>query len=158
MVHTQGLSQGRSRPVRRVAGFTLIEGLLAATVLAVAAAGLSVPFAVAAGHQRADVVRTTSVSLAHQMMERLLNMTYDDVLAMNGQTDVGASMRNANNAAVNDNSLVGFTRTVAAEEVVLPLPGQPLEQAATLLRVVVVVQHRNTEYARVTRLFGRVGG
>ncbi len=63
-------------------GFTLIEALMAMTLLAIAAGGVLLPFANAAAVQDEASRRTIAAQLASEMMERIRATDYDDVMTV----------------------------------------------------------------------------
>ncbi len=77
-------------------GFTLLEALLAAVVLAFAAVAITVPFASAARNEQTDARRTLAVSLAQELMEEILSRPFmdgDPSYARNAGPDPGESTR-----------------------------------------------------------------
>jgi MSHA pilin protein MshD len=59
-------------------GFTLLESLLAAVVLAMAVAAITMPFAAGAQNARTDATRSLAVCLAEEMMEEILLKPFYD--------------------------------------------------------------------------------
>lgn len=77
-------------------GFTLLEALLAAVVLAFAAVAITVPFASAARNEQIDGRRTLAVSLAQELMEEILSRPFEDddpSYARNAGPDPGEGTR-----------------------------------------------------------------
>ncbi len=66
-------SQSRTRR-----GFTLVESLLAATLLAATVAAISMPFTAAARNQQVDARRTVATSLANDLVEEIISRPFDD--------------------------------------------------------------------------------
>ena len=67
-------------PIRHSAprGFTLVEALLAAAILAMAIMAITAPFTAATRNEQADGRRTVAVSLASEIMEEIISKPFDD--------------------------------------------------------------------------------
>jgi len=61
----------------RDSGFTLLEAMVAVTVLSLAIFGITVPFTVGAAGQADDARRTLANALAQEMMEEILAKPHD---------------------------------------------------------------------------------
>jgi type II secretory pathway pseudopilin PulG len=140
---------------RRGRAFSLLEALVASSIIAVTTVALVSPFSLAAGHQRLDADRTISLSLATQMMERLLLLDYAQVLALDGHSETGNAITDAADQAMNDPTLEGFTRTVSARQVLMPLPGEDEADTAVFCAATVTVTHRGMSPVTITRLFAQ---
>lgn len=143
------------RPRRRGRAFSLLEALVASSIIAVTTLALVSPFSLAASHQRLDADRTVGLALATQMMERLLLLDYAQVLALDGHSETGRKITDAANQAMNDPTLDGFTRTIAAREVVMPLPGEGEGDAAVFCAATVTVTHTGMNPVVLWRLFAQ---
>lgn len=137
---------------RRCGGFTLTETLIASTILAASVSALVVPFSLAASQQRTNAAAVTASVLAEQMIERLVAMSYSQALAMDGTSESDNRITDSTGQPFNDESLQGFTRTVAVDEVAIALPGQEVEEAAVFGRLVVTVTHPDAPDVALTRL------
>ena len=67
-------------------GFTMIEALLSASVLAMAITAITIPFTAAAQNEQVDARQTVAVSLAQEMMEEVLSKPFEDP---NGSSSLG---------------------------------------------------------------------
>lgn len=143
------------RASRSHRGVTLIECMVAVTVLTATVAGLVMPFSLAAKAQRLDAMQTTATTLANQQMERLVLLTKEDVLALDGTTEVGGDITGINGEPINHNSLSEFTRSVAASEVTITESG--VDGEASFVRATVTVARTGMPDVTLTRLFGDVG-
>lgn len=140
---------------RRHQGFTLIEVLIASTILTAAVAGLVMPFSIAAEHQQVDAVRTTAATLMTQMTERLNVKAYDDILAMDGYSESGAEITDLSGVRLNDSSLAGFTIRISASEVRVPVGDETPDEAMRFCLATVTVSHAQINDVSVNRLFTR---
>ncbi len=131
------------------AGFTLIEVLIASTILAITVGALVYPFSLAHEQQRLDASRTTAAALAAQMIERMVDLPYDQVLAMNGRVEVGDQITGGDDSPIGDPSLTGYTLSVAAGEVTVGSG----DEAATFCSATVVVSHPQIRAVTYSRLF-----
>lgn len=148
------MMQTRANTKRSAAGFSLMECMVAITVLSVAAAALLMPFTAAANAARIDSKRTTAATLATQMLERLTDMSYGEILAMDGTVEAGESISSITGQPLNAASLAGFTRRVDAAEVTVTASGANGD--ATFVRVVVTVTCDGVEPIEMRRLFGSI--
>lgn len=139
----------------RQTGFSLIEVLIASTILAGVTAGLVMPFSLAAEHQQLDARRTTAATLLSQMMERLTVKSYDGILAMDGYRESGGQITGPAGEPLNDPSLSGFTITVTAAEQPIPVGGQTEQEASVFCLATVSVSHPTINTVSVSRLFAR---
>lgn len=133
--------------VRRA--FTLIEVLIASAILAGAVLALTMPFSLAAEHQRTDAVQTIGATLAAQRMERLLTLTYSQVLASNGQSEAGSQITDLAGRPLNDPSLADFTVAVSVN----PVQVAPGDDAGAFAVATVTVSHPDVPPVSVARLF-----
>lgn len=111
------------------------------------------PFSLAYEHQQRDAAQTTAAALAGQMIERLVSLPYDDVVAMNGRVESGSQITDVGDQPIGDASLAGFELAVAANEVKIPVGDETPEEAATFCVAEVVVTHDLIEPVTVGRLF-----
>lgn len=105
--------------VRGRSGFTLIETLVASSVLAVAAVAMYVPFSLAADHQRQQATQTLAATLAAQQMERLMTLSYDQIVERYAGGPVEVDVRDFGGTSVDDASIEQFTLTIEADPVTL---------------------------------------
>lgn len=97
-------------------GFTLVEGLVAAVVLAVAMAGVLLPFAAGTTVQQEGARRALAVSLASDLIEEILASDYDAIIAdYNNYTETPGQIKKAHGVFFNQDMYEGFYRQVAIE-------------------------------------------
>jgi prepilin-type N-terminal cleavage/methylation domain-containing protein len=71
----------RQRPRRARAGFTLAEAMLAMVILSVATAGVLLPAVSGASVQAEGLHRTLGAVLAHGLIEQVVSMPFDEIVA-----------------------------------------------------------------------------
>ena len=159
---------------QRQRGFSLIEGLLASGILAIAASALLLPFTVEAANNVLLTDHAAAVGLAEALMEEVLAKPFDDAGGpggpgpepgetgraqfdnmddYDGYSESAGQLRDASGALIADASLSMFAR--AASVTYVRLPGQDAGQLATFVRIIVQVSEGGRALHRVTRLAGR---
>ncbi len=152
-------------------GFTLIEALIAASVLAMAIAAITMPFTVGAQNELADSRRTLAVSLAQEMMEEILDKPFNDP---DGASSPGPEPGETNRSkfdniddydkymeppgqiadasgVINDEpASVGLSRHVSATYVYVS--GQDASEDPSFVRVTVQIYYKNQVVITLTRL------
>jgi prepilin-type N-terminal cleavage/methylation domain-containing protein len=132
---------------RKKSGFTLLEATIAMVVLAVAAAGILLPFANAASVQLEAARQTMAANLASELMEKVIVTSYGSIVSTyNGYSESeGALLDTAGNVHTGYD-YNGFSRSVICQPVTVGSIG--------LIRVTVVVMYENAEMTRITTLVG----
>lgn len=136
-----------------IAGFTLIEVLVSGTILTAVTAAIVMPFSQAAKQQQIDARRTVAAELATQMLERMTTLTHVQRLAYNGRIESGLSITGSSDQPLNDATLAGFTLSVAAVEISLPLGGETAGKAPVFCRATVSVTRDGISPVTLGRLF-----
>ena len=152
-------------------GFTLAEALLAAVVLAVAVAAVTVPFSAAARTEQADGRRTLAVSLAREMMEEILTKPFgdpqgssdpgpepgevsrglfDNIDDYDGYTEAPGGIESFDGEVIDVPEAVGLSRHVSATYV--HVSGQNPGDDPTFIRVDVEVRYRGQPVVALSRL------
>jgi len=142
-------------PARHRRAFTLVEVLIASTILAGAALALCMPFSRATHAQRLNTLRATAANLAAQQMERLATFSCDDLLADYAAKPTSQPLRSIDGAPITGPGLDAFALRIGAAEVAIPVAGQSTDDADRFCRVVVVVDHPDLQPVRLARLFAR---
>jgi len=139
---------------------TLVESLLAATVLAMAAVAMTLPFA-AGAQQTAEAGKTArAVALAEALMEEILAHPYcdpddesqlgpepsersrpawDNVDDYHGLAEPPGGMCRADGRLIDDPAFAGFGRAVSISSGDVVLPAAPRGDPPPMLRVTVTV-------------------
>ncbi len=152
-------------------GFTLIEALIAASVLAMAIAAITMPFTVGAQNELADSRRTLAVSLAQEMMEEILDKPFsdpngaskpgpepgetsrskfDNIDDYDGYVEQAGEIADAFGVVNNEPASVGLSRHVSATYVYVS--GQDSSEDPTFIRVTVEIHFKNQVVITLTRL------
>ena len=161
----------RARAQHR-AGFTLIEALLAATILAMGVAAITMPFTVGAQNEQVDARHTMALCLAQEMMEEILSRPFNDpdggdrtpgpepgetprsgfdnIDDYHGYTEAAGNVRSRDGRLLTDAAVANLSRRVTVAYVYVQ--GQDVRQAPTFVRVTVEVLYRNRPTVTLTRL------
>lgn len=152
-------------------GFTLIESLMAAALLAVCIIAVTMPFTVAAGIELEDARRTIATALAREMMEEILALDFydpdgpsepgpeidettrsdfDNLDDYHGYTETDGNVCSIDGTAMDDPASRGLSRHVTAEYVYVD--GQSLADAPTFVRISIQVRHDGRAIAAASRL------
>lgn len=142
-------------PMRRTAqhngGFSLAEAMIATAVLAVATAGVLLPFTSGAAVRTEGTRITLGAKLAADLMEQILCTAADDIVTeWDGHVESQGNVTDAGGAIFSDPAYAKFSREVACEYWWMP---QQDEQApAQFIRVEVRVQYDGRDIAVIERL------
>lgn len=147
--------------------FTLLESLLASSLLATAVVGIIVPFVAGDQNQLDDSRRTLATSLAQELMEEILTKSFNDqgvgpesgetsrslyncINDYNGYTEsAGHILDNCGNI-VTDPAGVGLSRTVTVSYVTVP--GQTPVTPPIFACVTVEIKYDGNSILKLTRL------
>jgi prepilin-type N-terminal cleavage/methylation domain-containing protein len=129
-------------------GFTLIEATIAMIILAIAAAGVLLPFANAASVQEEAARQTLAANLASEMMEKVLQSEPNDILLNFGvYSETKGAMLDIFLNPLSDSIYGGFSRSVVSEAVTV--------NSVPLVKITVSVAYEGNEMTRVTTLAGQ---
>lgn len=126
----------------------MIEATIAMVLLAIAAAGILLPFANAAAVQVEGARQTLAANLASELMEKVLLEDPNDILSIYADyTEADGAMLDTLGNPLTDLVYNGFSRSAAS---------QPATVASVpLVAVTVTVDYQNNEITRITALVGR---
>jgi len=128
-------------------GFTMIEATIAMVILAVAAAGILLPFANAASVQTEGARQTLAANLASELMEKVLLTDADSIIATyDSYVEADGAMLDTFGDPLTDSIYDGFSRSVSSEAVVV--------KSVSLVQVTVSVAYQGNEITRLTTLVG----
>lgn len=147
-------------------GLTLLESLLAAVILAMVVAAITLPFAAGAESTLQEARQTLAVNLAQDLMEEILakpvsdpqggpnvveasRSLWDDMQDY-AQLDEVNSIVSLDGTAVTDPSSTGLTRH--AKVALHRLSGQNAAEATCFLLVTVEVRYKNQSIVTLSRL------
>ena len=148
-------------PIAR-GGFTLIESLMAATILTLVVSGMIMPFTVAASNGQASARQVTANAMATELMEEILAKPIADPDDQNltpgpdlGET--AGSRRTFDNVddyhgySSDRGAMQGSQLIIWSQVEYITVAGQATSEAKTC-RVTVGVMHKNTTLVTLTRL------
>lgn len=127
-------------------GFTLLEATFAMVLLAIAAAGILLPFANAAAVNAEGSRQTIAANLAAEMMERIAATSYEQIL-----TNYGSYPSESVSGTHTSSAYTGFSWEANCSEEPLFINGK---QIATLIKATVIVCYNNRQMTKVTTLVG----
>lgn len=164
-----GCTTSAEGPCRR--GFTLVEALLAAVVLAMAVTAILVPFNAGAESERHEAILTGSVFLAGEMMEEILTKPFadpqgesspgpepgensralfDNTDDYHGYSEAQGEITSAAGGLPGDDAFIYLSRSVSVEYVYVA--GQDLGEPPTFARITVTVSHQGKPVVTLNRL------
>lgn len=128
-------------------GFTLLEATMAMVLLAIAAAGVLLPFANASAVQAEGARQTLAATLASELMEKIQGADYASIFSTySDYTEAEGAMLNAAGVIHAGSAYQGFSRSAVC---------QPASVGAVeLIAVTVTVYYNGGEMTRVTTLIG----
>lgn len=159
------------------AGFTLVEAMLAVVVLAIAAAGVLLPFVSGAAVRAEGIRRTLAAGLAGDLMEQILRLpfhdpggvaydyhlgpdsgetglaSFDNVDDFHGYTESQGQVKDAAGTVFTDPKYTNFSRTVTCSYAAAspqPAPSDPTK--CNYILVMVRVDYSGKETATIRRL------
>jgi len=136
------------KAVRVDAGFTLIEALMAMTLLAIASAGVLLPFANAASVQDEAARRTAAAGLASGMMERIRATDYDSVMTTyNGYTEPVGGLKDSAGQPITGPAYRDISRAVVCQTATVA--------NVQMLWVTVHIFYKGGEIVKVGTLIGK---
>ena len=134
-------------------GFSLVEAVLAMSILSFSTLGVLIPFVSGAQIRAEGMRRSLAANLASDFMERAVITGYDGLLSYDGFSEGQGEIANLNGDKYDDSRYADFSREIACENVyMVPESG---DQAAKYIKVVVKVYYQGGEMAQLTRLFCR---
>ena len=129
-------------------GFTLIEATIAMIVLAIAAAGVLLPFANAASVQQEGARQTLAANLATEMMEKVLLSEPNDILLnFDVYSETKGAMLDTKGFVLSDSIYTGFSRSVVSQAVTV--------KSVPLVKITVSVAYEGNEMTRLSTLAGQ---
>lgn len=132
---------------RRQSGFTLLEATIAMVLLAIAAAGVLLPFANAASVQAEGVRQTMAANLASELMETIVATSYVNIISTyNGYSESAGTLKDAAGQVHTGSDYSGFSRSAVCQPATVG--------TVSLIAVTVTVSHNGRPMTRVTTLIG----
>jgi type II secretory pathway pseudopilin PulG len=137
----------------RCAGFTLVEATLAMVVLSMAAAGVLLPFANGASVQAEGLHRSLAASLANDLLERVIDTPFDQVVQDWNYTEAQGHLKDASGTTITDPIYANYSRDVSCDYTCVPQQGYTPVPIFALASV--RVYYRGEQIAAVHRLISR---
>jgi prepilin-type N-terminal cleavage/methylation domain-containing protein len=155
---------------RRTRGFTLIEAMLAVTVLGFAAAGALLPFVSGAAARAEGMRRTLGAGLAGDLMEQILRLPFHDPQGTNyspgpeagdfdniddfhGYTELQGQVKDATGAVFTDPKYLNYSRSVTCVYATVPPQTAQTDPAkCNFILVTVQVDYSGKNVATLSRL------
>ena len=153
-------------------GFTLVEALLASSILAMAILALTLPFTAAAQNQRADGQITFAAALAQELVDEILTKPFydpqgggltpgpepgesgrnlfDNIDDYHGYSESDGNVTNAAGEVCTDALATGLSRSATAEYV--RVAGQSDTDPPTFISVTVTVNYHSDPVVSLSRL------
>ncbi len=147
-------------------GFTLLEALLAAVVLAIVVGAIIMPFTVGAANTAQNARSTLAVNLAQDLMEEILakpfsdpneseagetgRSNWDDMDDYDGYCEAVGTIAGFDGVTVDDPAAALLTRSATVESVYVA--GQDQAEQPTFLRITVDVRYRGEVVVTLSRL------
>jgi type II secretory pathway pseudopilin PulG len=135
-------------------GFSLAEAMMATVVLAIAAAGLLLPFTSGLTVQAEGQHRTLAAKLAADMTEQIVNTPFDQIVAtFDGYSEAAGQVKDTQGAVFSDPAYFNFSRDVSCSYVYVLQEAQTAE--ANFILATVRVYYKGGEVAVVNRLIAK---
>ena len=142
------------RKSRDKAGFTLAEAMMASMVLAIAAAGVIVPFSSGAAVRAAGVRRTMAAELASDLIEKIIATPFDDIVSTyDGYSEPEGQVKDATGTVFADPKYSRFSRNASCVYVYVPQQGGLVDPEFVMATV--QVDYGSRQLATISRLIGK---
>lgn len=159
------------RVAKHNAGLTLIESLMAMSLLAISITAVTMPFTAAAMAEMEDARRTIAAALAREMMEEVLALPFydpdgpsvqgpevsevaradfDNIDDYHGYTEADGNINSADGEVMSDPACQGLSRSVTVEYGYVD--GQDVGETPTFVQISVVVQYEGSDVVSIVRL------
>lgn len=135
-------------------GFTLIEAMMAVVVLAIAAAGVLLPFTSGAVLRAEGRRMTLAAKLAADLMEEIVASPYEDIVTgYDGYSEPQGQVKDAVGVVFADSAYANFSREAGCQYVYVPQESGTAEPA--FIRATVRVYYQGKQTAIVNRLIAQ---
>lgn len=135
-------------------GFSLAEAMMATVVLAIAAAGVLLPFTSGARLRAQGMRRTLAGKLAGDLMEQIVNTPFDQIVAgYDGYSEPQGQVKDASGTIFTDSKYANFSRQASCEYVYMPQESGATEPK--FIRAAVRIYYRGSLLADISRLISQ---
>jgi len=139
---------------QKVKGFSLAEAIIATVVLAIAAAGVLLPFTSGARMRAEGGRRTLAAKLATDLMEEIINTPFEQIISQYGvYMEPQGQVKDVNDTVFTDSNYTNFSREAACDQVYVA--GESGDGEPKFIRATVRVYYNGAELAAVNRLIGK---
>jgi len=128
----------------------LAEAMIATVVLAIAAAGLLLPFTSGLAVRAEGRHRTLAAKLAADLMERIVNTPFDDIVGNYNFSEAQGQVTDADGAVFTGPAYVNFSRDVSCDYFYMPQEAGTSD--AEFILATVRVCYKDRELAVIRRL------
>jgi Tfp pilus assembly protein PilV len=135
-------------------GFTLAEALMASVVLAIAAAGVIVPFSSGAAVRAEGVRRTVAAELASDLIEKIVATPFDDIVSTyDGYSEPEGQVKDATGTVFTDPKYARFSRSANCTHVYVSQESGLVDPEFVMATV--QVDYGGRQLATISRLIGK---
>lgn len=138
----------------RQRGYTLVEAMTAVVILAVAAAGVLLPFSTGAVVRAEGMRRTLAAKLASDLIEQIVNTPFEQIVSSyDGYSEPQGQVTDASGVVFTDPSYANFSRDVSCSYAYVPQQSGAAE--SNFIRITVRVYYRGIQLANLNRLLAK---
>jgi prepilin-type N-terminal cleavage/methylation domain-containing protein len=135
-------------------GFSLAEAMMATVVLAIAAAGVLLPFTSGAAARAEGTRRTLAARLAADLIEQIVGTPFDQIVASyNGYSEPEGSVKDVDGVVFTDSYYAKLSRAASCRYVYMPQESGSAQ--AKFILVTVTVYYNSREAATLNRLISQ---
>ncbi len=143
-----------SKKLSTTKAFTLTEAMMAVVILAIAAAGLLLPFTSGAAMQAEGSRLTLAAKLASDLMEQIINTSFDDVVSsFNGYSESQGQVKDSGGSVFTGSLYSKFSRDSSCSYVYFPI--EDMRASPKFILATVSVYYKSDEIVKINRLITR---
>ncbi len=137
----------KNREFKIAKGFTLAESMIAMTILAVATAGVILPFAGGSAIHSDTAKRTIAARLAADLLEEITNSDFGNIIANYNYIESPGSIKDATGAPITNPDAANFAREAVCQ-------AASVVGGAPLIWATVYIYEDGYEFLRLSALIG----
>ena len=132
--------------------FTLTEAMMAVVILAIAAAGLLLPFTSGAAMQAEGSRLTLAAKLASDLMEKIINTPFEDIVSIYGAySESQGQVKDSGDSVFTDSLYSNFSRNSSCSYLQFP-DFEDARVPSKFILVTVRVYYNSDEIVKINRL------
>ncbi len=140
-----------SKKLSTIKAFTLTEALMAVVILAIAAAGMLLPFSSGAAIQAEGARLTLAAKLASDLMEQIINTPFTDIVSSyTGYSESEGQVKDSAGSVFPGSLYSHFSRKSSCSYVYFP--NEDMRVPPKFIRVTVRVYYKSDEVVKIVRL------